>query len=168
MTPEFATTLRDMRCDSLQWEKETTRKVIAAIPEEGREYRPDPKSRSALELAWHIVASEVQMLHETAEMKFSMDDRYGPMPDSVAGVLAFYDQYFPQALAAARAMSAEQLVTPVDFLGAFNYPAVVYLAFAESHSIHHRGQLSAYLRAAGGKVPGIYGGSADEPWSPPA
>lgn len=168
MNPEFAVMLRDMRCGTLQWEMATTRKVIAAIPEAGRDYRPDPASRSALELAWHIAASEVQMLHETAEMKFSMEDRFGPMPDSVAGVLAFYDEHFPRALAAARAMSAEQLATPVDFLGVFNYPAVVYLAFAESHSIHHRGQLSAYLRAAGGKVPAIYGGSADEPWSPPA
>lgn len=168
MTGEFATALRDMRCEALQREMATTRKVIAAIPEAGRDYRPDPASRSALELAWHLVTSEVQILLETAEGKFSMADRFGPMPDSVAGVLAFYDEHFPRALGAARAMSAEQLVTPVDFLGAFNYPAVAYLGLAEAHSIHHRGQLSAYLRAAGGKVPAIYGGSADEPFSPPA
>ncbi len=32
-------------------------------------------------------------------------------------------------------------------------------------SIHHRGQMTVYLRAVGGRVPSIYGGSADEPWS---
>ncbi len=63
-----------------------------------------------------------------------------------------------------RAMTPEQLVTPVDFLGAFNFPAVFYLGFVNNHSIHHRGQLSVYLRPMGSKVPSIYGGSADEPW----
>lgn len=168
MTPEFAAALRDMRCESLQWEMATTRKVIAAIPETGTAYRPDAKARTALELAWHIVTSEVQMLEDTAALKFAMEERYPQVPGSAAEVVAFYDQHLPVALAAARAMTPEQLVTPVDFYGAFNFPAVVYLGFVESHSIHHRGQLSAYLRPAGGAVPSIYGGSADEPWSPPA
>jgi uncharacterized damage-inducible protein DinB len=45
----------------------------------------------------------------------------------------------------------------------FQLPAAAYLNFANVHCIHHRGQLSAYLRPMGGKVPSIYGGSADEP-----
>ena len=45
----------------------------------------------------------------------------------------------------------------------FNNSAVTYLPFMLNHSIHHRGQLSAYLRPMGGKVPNIYGGSYDEP-----
>jgi uncharacterized damage-inducible protein DinB len=47
--------------------------------------------------------------------------------------------------------------------GMFNLPAVMYLQFMLNHSIHHRGQLSAYLRPMGAKVPSIYGGSFDEP-----
>jgi uncharacterized damage-inducible protein DinB len=43
----------------------------------------------------------------------------------------------------------------------FQMPAVMYLQFAVHHSIHHRGQLSAYLRAMGSKVPAIYGESYD-------
>ncbi len=168
MTPEFAAALRDMRCESLQWEMATTRKVIAAIPETGTGYRPDAKARTALELAWHIVTSEVQLLEDTAALKFAMEERHPQVPGSIAEVVAFYEQRLPAALAAARAMTPEQLVTPVDFYGAFNFPAVVYLGFVESHSMHHRGQLSAYLRPAGGAVPSIYGGSADEPWQPPA
>jgi uncharacterized damage-inducible protein DinB len=42
-------------------------------------------------------------------------------------------------------------------------PAATYLGLLIKHSVHHRGQLSAYLRPMGGKVPAIYGGSADEP-----
>jgi len=46
-------------------------------------------------------------------------------------------------------------------------PNVTYLGFANNHSIHHRGQLSSYLRACGSKVPAIYGASADEPMPAP-
>jgi uncharacterized damage-inducible protein DinB len=45
----------------------------------------------------------------------------------------------------------------------FNLPRVTYLQFMQKHMVHHRGQLSAYLRPMGAKVPSIYGGSADEP-----
>ena len=48
-----------------------------------------------------------------------------------------------------------------DFRGLFQLPAVVYLHTASIHSIHHRGQLSMYLRPMGAKVPAIYGESYD-------
>jgi uncharacterized damage-inducible protein DinB len=51
----------------------------------------------------------------------------------------------------------------VDFFGMMKQPTVAYLGIANNHGIHHRGQLAAYLRAMGSKVPSIYGGSADEP-----
>ena len=52
----------------------------------------------------------------------------------------------------------------INFFGVFNYPTVTYLTFLSNHSIHHRGQLSAYLRAMGSLVPAIYGPSGDEMW----
>jgi uncharacterized damage-inducible protein DinB len=60
-------------------------------------------------------------------------------------------------------MTPQQLATPVNFLSLFTFPAFVYLGLVNNHSIHHRGQLSTYLRPMGSKVPSIYGGSADEP-----
>jgi uncharacterized damage-inducible protein DinB len=63
-----------------------------------------------------------------------------------------------------RALSAQQLSAPLDFMGAFNLPAVAYLGFLNNHSIHHRGELATYLRPMGSKCPSIYGGSYDEPW----
>ena len=82
--------------------------------------------------------------------------------------MSWYDQNVARATARVRALTPEQLLTPVDFLGAFNFPAVFYLAFLNNHSIHHRGALATYLRPMGAKVPSIYGGSADEPFQMPA
>jgi len=62
-------------------------------------------------------------------------------------------------------MTPAQLATPVDFDDVCKMPAVFYLGFVNNHSVHHRGQLAAYLRPMGSKVPSIYGGSADEPWN---
>jgi uncharacterized damage-inducible protein DinB len=51
----------------------------------------------------------------------------------------------------------------VDFFGVVKMPAAALLSVAMNHGVHHRGQLAAYLRPMGSKVPSIYGGSADEP-----
>ena len=53
----------------------------------------------------------------------------------------------------------------VDFFGVVQWPAVKFLGLANNHGIHHRGQLTAYLRGLGSKVPAMYGGSADEPFT---
>jgi len=55
----------------------------------------------------------------------------------------------------------EELARDVELFGVYRMPAVAYLSMALRHSIHHRGQLSSYCRAMGGKVPPIYGPSAD-------
>ena len=60
-----------------------------------------------------------------------------------------------------RTLSGEQLAATLDLMGMMQSPAVGFLAMAAKHSVHHRGQLSSYLRAMGGTVPGIYGPSAD-------
>ncbi|MGA8442211.1 MAG: DinB family protein [Candidatus Sulfotelmatobacter sp.] len=64
------------------------------------------------------------------------------------------------------ALSGEALTTPVDFIGLRNDPAGAYLNIAIRNSVHHRGQLSTYLRARGAKVPAIYVESAAEPYPP--
>ncbi len=57
--------------------------------------------------------------------------------------------------------TGDQLVKVIDFRGLLQFPAVIYLQVGLSHSIHHRGQLSMYLRPMGAKVPSIYGESFD-------
>jgi uncharacterized damage-inducible protein DinB len=163
-TKEFALGYCKMMLEGLAGEMQTTKKVIAAIPDTNRDYKPDPKARTAWELAWHLVTVDVQFLEEIADGKFNMEPRYKDQPKTVAELVSWYDKNFTRAMDKARAMTGEQLVTPIDFMGAFNFPAFVYLSFVNNHSIHHRGELATYLRPMGSKVPAIYGPSADEEW----
>jgi len=170
ITAEFAAAYRDLALEGLRNEFETTKRVLAAVPEGQRDYRPDPKARTAWELAGHVAKEDVLFLDQIAEMKFAFpDSRYDKgMPQTVAELVTWYDKNFQQALERVRAMKPAQLATPINFLGMFNLPAVFYLDFLAKHSVHHRGQLSTYLRPMGSKVPQIYGGSADEPFEMPA
>jgi uncharacterized damage-inducible protein DinB len=124
---------------------------------------------TALDLAYHIVASEVWFLDGIANAAFAPSEGTRPAEiDSIAKTLAWYDKEYPPALARVKALSPEKAGTPLNFYNVMNLPAAAYLGFMNSHSIHHRGQLSVYLRPMGSKVPSIYGGSADEPFQMPA
>lgn len=166
MTPEAAAGLRDTFVGGFEFEVPVTRKVIAAIPEGGKEFRPDPKARTSFELAHHIVTTEIQMLDEVADGAFSMEERVKEKPTTVAGLLELYDRELPRALGRVKALAPADLAKIVDFYGAFQLPNVMYVSFVTMHTVHHRGQLSTYLRPMGSAVPSIYGGSADEPWVP--
>ena len=74
---------------------------------------------------------------------------------------AKYKELVGAAAARVQGMSDEKLAEELDFFGMMKLPAVVLLGVMGKHSIHHRGQLSAYLRPMGCKVPGIYGPSGD-------
>ncbi len=165
ITPEFVVAYRELILSTLAAEMQTTKKVIAAIPEARKGYRPDPKSRTADELAWHIIYNEVHFLEEIAALNIAPSTTPAP-PLTVADMLKWYDQNFPKALKMVRDMTPEQLLTPVDFYGVFKYPVFQYLILMNNHSVHHRGQLATYLRPMGSRVPSIYGGSADEPFKP--
>ena len=167
MTPEFILGYRAMLLDGIAREAECTKRVIAAIPDAASSYKPDPNARTAKELAWHIANSDVQFLDGIADLKFNMETPENK-PQTAAEVVAWYDENMRRGMARIAEMSAEQLLTPVEFFGVFNLPAALYLGFLNNHSIHHRGELTTYLRPMGSKVPSIYGGSYDEPFMPPA
>lgn len=163
ITPEFALGLREIMLDGVTRELEITQKIFSAIPEAKADYKPDPHARTAWELAGHIANADIQFLDGIADLKFNMEvEEY--KPKSISDLVAWYDENFKRAADRVRAMSAEQLLTPVDFFGVFNLPAVCYLGFLNNHTIHHRGALATYLRPMGAKCPSIYGGSYDEPW----
>ncbi|HEX3819397.1 MAG TPA: DinB family protein [Candidatus Sulfotelmatobacter sp.] len=167
MSPEFALGLRAIMLDGVQREAEITKKVIAAIPDAKADYRPDPNARTAKELAWHIANTDIQFLAGIADLNFKMESPEHK-PETSAEVVAWYDENVKRGIDRVAAMSGEQLMTPVEFFGVFNLPAVAYLGFLNNHSIHHRGELATYLRPMGSKVPSIYGGSYDEPFVPAA
>jgi uncharacterized damage-inducible protein DinB len=146
----------------LKNEARVTKSVIEAIPTDKGDYRPDPAAKSALELAWHICAAEHRFLAGVASGEFDFNPF--PRPDSVrnpADIAHWYDQSFNADFDHLTKLSGDQLVKKIDFRGIFQHPAVVYVQISMLHSVHHRGQLSCYLRPMGGKVPAIYGESYD-------
>jgi len=164
LTPEMAAGFGRVMLDGVTGEMEITKKVLSAIPDDQAQYRPDPNARTAWELAWHLANTDVQFLNGIADLNFTMqtpDEK--DKPKTVAELVDWYDKNFRRAADRVRELTPEQLATPVDFMGAFNLPAVSYLGFLNNHSIHHRGQLATYLRPMGSKCPSIYGGSYDEP-----
>jgi uncharacterized damage-inducible protein DinB len=166
MTKEFAQGYCAMTLDGILREAEITKKVIAAVPDAASNYKHDPNGRTAKELAWHIANSDIQFLDGIADLKFNMESPEHK-PQTSAEVVTWYDENMKRGAARVAAMTPEQLMTPINFFGVFNLPAVLYLGFLNNHSIHHRGELATYLRPMGSKVPSIYGGSYDEPFQPP-
>lgn len=163
LTPEFVVLYRELILSTITAEMQATKKVVAAIPEDRKGFKPDPKSRTAHELAWHIVNDDVGFLNQIADMKIEMTPP-APPPASIAEMLKWYTENLPKAIQRVGRMTAEQLLTPVDFFGVMKQPVFQYLMLVNNHSVHHRGQLATYLRPMGSKVPSIYGGSADEPF----
>jgi uncharacterized damage-inducible protein DinB len=154
--------LHDIYLPRLKNEHRVTRSVIEAIPLDKGDYRPDPISKSALDLAWHIAATEMRFLNAVAAGEFDLTPM--PRPESVknsAGLSAWYAENFAPRVEKLTTLSNDQLVKIIDFRGMFQQPAVMYLPFMLHHSVHHRGQLSVYLRPMGAKVPSIYGESYD-------
>jgi len=146
------------------WEKEngTTRKVLARIPE-GSDYRPDPKSRTAREIAWLIVREQIA-LAEGLE-RGTLEWVEVPAPATVQEVLAAFDS--SNTVGRLRAIDASRWNGPVPFV--FGGQTVANETGVDNawgfllDMIHHRGQITTYLRPMGSTVPQIYGPSADEP-----
>src|SRR6266508_3189900 len=163
MTPDQATLiLNSVGLPSLHAEHPVTKKVIAAISADKVDYRPDPIARSAIVLAWHIVTAENRFLEAALAGAFDLTPR--PRPETVrspADVNAWYEERFARDVEQLKGASGEQLVKAIDFRGLLRFPAVMYVQVGLSHSVHHRGQLSVYLRAMGAKLPSIYGESYD-------
>ena len=156
------------------WEGEhpATVRVLAAVRDDKRDYRPHPKSRSAWELATHIATADVWFLESIERGEFQFDAEATAKAEakmtSVADIVSFYEKAIPERLNRLRDMSGEQLAESVDFFGMMNMSRAAWIGFSNNHSVHHRGQLSAYLRALGAKVPDIYGPSGDAEPAPTA
>lgn len=163
MEPRDAKTIATFLLDTLEMEIGITAGVLAAAPGERLDYRPDGTSKTALGLLRHITLEDEWILNAVA------DGRFAPQPDdsdacglmTPADAVACYKERIPRAIARVRGVSGEDLLREIDFFGAFKMPALGFLSLMLRHSAHHRGQLSSYLRAMGGKVPSIYGPSAD-------
>jgi hypothetical protein len=152
------------------WEREypVTMKVLRAYPGARADLKPSEKSRDAKDLAWTFVfegfgASQAAQ----GEFKFPPPDM-PPKPENWEGVVQECERGFRWLADKVRKADEAFLNTTVKtFTGPKRTSDVRRLDFLWQilmDMIHHRGQFTVYLRMAGGKVPSIYGPSADEPW----
>ena len=162
MQPEQALFLRDNAIRNLKMEQPVTQRVIEAMPLDQGDYRPDPNAKSAIELARHIAGAEHLFTESVINgvFDFTNSGRTAELKTS-ADVARWYAETSQQDLVRLAAAPAEALIKIVDFRGLFQLPAVAFLDFSLRHIVHHRGQLSTYLRPMGAKVPAIYGESYD-------
>jgi uncharacterized damage-inducible protein DinB len=163
ITPDQATSLvREFMVPVYASEHPLTKGVIASIPADKSGYAPDAVSRSAIDLAWHIVAAEIRFMAAVASGAF--DFSTSARPESLSkpmDIVKWYSAAFSGALEKLKQTSSDDLMRPIDFRGFFSLPAFAYLQSGISHTIHHRGQLTTYLRPMGARVPSIYGESYD-------
>ena len=156
-------TVADFLIADFENEMKTTLRVIEAVPIDHLDYRPDAKSKTALGLVRHITLEDEWLLNCVANGEFTApadeSDTCGIM--NPADAVARYQEKIPAVLGRVRAIPGETLSKVIDLFGIIQAPGVNFLAMALKHSVHHRGQLSTYLRPMGGKIPGIYGPSAD-------
>jgi uncharacterized damage-inducible protein DinB len=143
------------------WEDEakTTRKVLARIPE-GSTYRPDPKSRTASDIAWQIACEEKMIIEavETGKAAWSPP----PAPATIKELVEIYDKQSADIVRRFKDLPAARWEGTLEFFGGQRPAATMAWSFLFD-IVHHRGQISTYLRPMGSTVPQIYGPSADEP-----
>lgn len=148
------------------WEKEAaaTQKVISRIPEDKCEYRADPKARTAREIAWLIVREEAALVEGLERGVFEWTEVSAPA--KVSEIISLYERQHDALTNRLKAIAQSRWEESLPFLwGGQEVMKEMGYEMAWGFlldQIHHRGQLSTYLRPMGAKVPAIYGPSADE------
>ena len=148
-------------------EHATTAKVLAAYPKTKSALKPHERSNSAHQLAWTFVVEEALMLKALLNEDF-LGNGFPKAPDSWDAILTAFETQHGELLALLDDETNSELEGSTRFYTGpkqvGEYPLPEFLSFMLHDQIHHRGQLSVYLRLADAKVPSIYGPSADEPW----
>jgi uncharacterized damage-inducible protein DinB len=140
-------------------ESATTRNVLARIPD-GSDYRPDPKSRTAHQIAWQIVCEQRMIIDalESGTAKWAPP----PVPATMKEVLETFDGQTEGIAERWKRLPAERWDGTLEFFGRQRPAAPMAWSFLFD-IVHHRGQITTYLRPMGSTVPQIYGPSGDEP-----
>jgi uncharacterized damage-inducible protein DinB len=150
-------------------EMTVTRKLIERVAEDRFAFKPHDKSMTLGRLATHV-ADILQWGHTILnEPEFNMTE--GSYQPKTAATVAELTAMFDDHVRTIRAILAGK--TDAELMGMWTFKqngnvmfsmprAAAWRSWVMNHLIHHRGQLSVYLRLTGSKVPGIYGPSADE------
>jgi len=151
------------------WEREfqTTLKVLKSYPEKKYDLKPHEKAKSAKELAWVFVNAEKALIDGAITGKFDFSNSQPPK-SNLKEIISTYETVHRENVEKVKKLNDKDLNKTVKFMTGPNkmgdIRAADILWTSLMDSIHHRGQFSVYLRMAGGKVPSIYGPTADEPW----
>ncbi|MCX6151601.1 MAG: DinB family protein [Ignavibacteriales bacterium] len=160
-------TEKDQFLQTFEREYQTTVKVLKAFPSNKLDLKPAEKSRTARDLAWTFVM-ELGVFEMALKGKIDFSGQTPPAPKTIDEIIATYDKSFKQILNKIKNLVEDNLNTPVAFpVGPkqmMDLRTIDIFWTILMDMIHHRGQMSVYIRIAGGKVPSIYGPTADEPW----
>jgi len=161
------TSPREQFLQAFEMEHATTMRVLRAYPADQTGLRPHPRSKSAVELAWNFAVEDLATQQAlTTGIDFAA---LGQPPASLDAVIAAAENAHRRVAELVANLPEERLAggTVKFFVGPKtmgDVPVLQFLWMMLCDQIHHRGQFSVYLRMAGGKVPSIYGPTADEPW----
>ena len=152
-------------------EHERTMRVLRAYPDDKSDFKPHERSRSAREVAWPLVLGQERLMVKALTTGFDWSKPQGtppPTPARISEIANAAEQAHRKAAEALMKADDAKLEGSVQFFVApktlGDYPTMEFLWYLLFDHIHHRGQLSVYLRMVG-KVPAIYGPSGDEPWT---
>ena len=140
-------------------ESKTTSTVLSRIPD-GSDYRPDPKSRTARDIAWQII-NEEKMIIDALE-NGTAEWAPAQAPQTMSEMCGIYDRQSADVIRRLQALPASRWEGTLTFFGSERPASPMAWSFFFD-IIHHRGQITTYLRPMGSTVPQIYGPSADEP-----
>jgi uncharacterized damage-inducible protein DinB len=144
-----------------------TKKVLRAYPANMGHYKPHEKNNTAMQIAWTFVI-ENQIAMAALKGPLKLGGGFPPAPPKFEDVIDAYEKSSKLLMDAVDSTAESRLQEKISFpsgpkqMGEMR--VIDFLWFMLMDSIHHRGQLSVYIRPAGGKVPSIYGPSGDEPW----
>jgi uncharacterized damage-inducible protein DinB len=145
-------------------EAKTTRKVFARIPESS-DYKPDPKSRTAQQIAWQIYCEESMIIDILETLKVAPWNPL-PMPGSMKEIASRYSAQSDEIVKRLNALPQTKWDGSLEFFGKQRPAKDMAWSFLFD-IVHHRGQITTYLRPMGSTVPQIYGPSGDEPTMAP-
>ena len=159
-------TEKEQFLSALEREFATTIKVLKAFPAAKGDLKPHAKCKSAKDLAWMFVF-EQKGGEQALDGAMDLGKLPAP-PGSLQEVISTYEKAHKGFVERIRQTPEADLNKTVKFFVAPKQMGDVrkldVLWFMLMDSVHHRGQMSVYLRMADGNVPSIYGPSADEPW----
>lgn len=161
-------TLSEALLPEYDHEMATTRRLLERVPEEHLEWRPHDKSMTLGRLAGHLAGIPYWCTATLDGTGLDLADMPPPPPAATrAALLAEFDAKAAKARTGLAAATDAVLLAPwtlkKDGQTLFTMPRISVLrTFVLNHTIHHRGQLSVYLRLKDVPVPPIYGPTADE------